>query len=830
LSGRKGEIKLTVGGLLASFGLEVDKNSVKSANDAISGIQKTAKRALSAIAVVFSIKGLASLAQAADSADAIESQFASVFGNMESQAQGSLQAIANEIGANANRVKDSFVKMAAFGKASGMETEAALEMSERAIRAVADSAAFFDKTVEDTTSTVQAFLRGNTQVATSLGFVANETTMNAAAMELYGQSFRNLSEEQKQLTRLNMIETANALTGALGQAAREADTWGNQLGNFKQSIKDLKATVGRSFLQPAVQVVMLLSKLIGHLGDGIKALTAEGALLNRMFERMSSRLRRTQEAVDRFVARMGGADRILKLVALAAGAFMSVFAAWKIMGIVASLKALDAELLKAKLKVVAIVAVLVVVALLIEDLINFMNGNDSLIGSLFEKFGVDGNQVRETIRGIMDSAKALLPLLLDMAKQLGGVLLNALKALLPYLMQLLKQLIPPLVQFIRRLIPMLLEIGQRVVPLIAEVIMRLIPFLMSIVERILPLVLGLIERLLPVILRIAEDVLPAIFNIISALLPLMFQIIEAILPLALSLVDALIPLILQFVDMLLPMIITLIETILPLVFQIVDVVLPIIIALLEAVLPILIEIITAVLPVIIELISAILPLVFQIIDAILPVVLELITAILPVLMPIVELVASLVRALLPPIISLLNSILPILQPILAILGPIADILGVIIGAIGKVVEWISGGVGAVVDFIGGLFGGGGRNSGGSPAPAFASGTDRTPDTFIAGEEGPELVTGAAGRKVFTTAETGNIFQTLKDMFSLGGTPRAETVSGVSTSMENKTVIQNNEFTNQFYGERAAQEKLSQSSDRTAGDATGLLSRGLAYVR
>ena len=40
---------------------------------------------------------------------------------------------------------------------------------------------------------------------------------------------------------------------------------------------------------------------------------------------------------------------------------------------------------------------------------------------------------------------------------------------------------------------------------------------------------------------------------------------------------------------------------------------------------------------------------------------------------------------------------------------------------------------------------------------FATGTEYTPDTFIAGERGAELITGAGGRKVFTALETENIF-------------------------------------------------------------------------
>jgi len=45
-------------------------------------------------------------------------------------------------------------------------------------------------------------------------------------------------------------------------------------------------------------------------------------------------------------------------------------------------------------------------------------------------------------------------------------------------------------------------------------------------------------------------------------------------------------------------------------------------------------------------------------------------------------------------------------------------------------------------------------------PKFAKGTPRTPDTFIAGEEGPELITGAAGKRVFTAMQTQNIFNNM----------------------------------------------------------------------
>lgn len=43
---------------------------------------------------------------------------------------------------------------------------------------------------------------------------------------------------------------------------------------------------------------------------------------------------------------------------------------------------------------------------------------------------------------------------------------------------------------------------------------------------------------------------------------------------------------------------------------------------------------------------------------------------------------------------------------------------------------------------------------------YAKGTEYTPDTFIAGENGAELITGAKGRKVFTALQTSNIFSNI----------------------------------------------------------------------
>ncbi|WP_432355319.1 hypothetical protein [Sporosarcina sp. A2] len=103
----------------------------------------------------------------------------------------------------------------------------------------------------------------------ALGLSATETTRNSAATDLYGKSFKKLSEAQKQLTLLKMVEDANKVSGAMGQAARESDGLENVLGNMKQSWTDLKAAVGQPLLEVATEGIKGLTGVLQNI-DGEK--------------------------------------------------------------------------------------------------------------------------------------------------------------------------------------------------------------------------------------------------------------------------------------------------------------------------------------------------------------------------------------------------------------------------------------------------------------------------------------------------------------------------------------------------------------------------------
>lgn len=215
--------------------------------------------------------GISSVETAAE-LSASNAQFTTVFGDMESQARSALNQIGSDLDIVPARLQGSFTQIAAFAKTSGMDTASALSLTERATRAAADGAAFYDKSIESVTENLQSFLKGNFANDAALGISATETTRNAAANELYGKSFKDLDEAQKQLTLLKMVEDGQKLAGAFGQARREADGYENVIGNLKQSGTDIMAAIGEPILEALIPVMQSLVRVAQSVANWFKDL------------------------------------------------------------------------------------------------------------------------------------------------------------------------------------------------------------------------------------------------------------------------------------------------------------------------------------------------------------------------------------------------------------------------------------------------------------------------------------------------------------------------------------------------------------------------------
>lgn len=432
---------MTIRDIAISFGFEVDKKSEREAENAIKGLKNMAGKLLGGLAIYLSVKGLGSLAEASAEAKALQSQFEQVFGEVEKDASEKLEKIAENTGILTNRIKGSFVQIAAFAKTTGMKEAESLGVAARAMTLAADSAAFYDREIKDVTASLQSFLKGNYANDAALGLSATETTRNAAANELYGKSFKDLSEAQKQLTLLKMVEDANKASGALGQATRESDTWVNQLGNLKQVFVDFKAAIGDGFLKPAVGGLKLAVSLLKTGAEKVKEFTKEGGKLDRFYERTGAYIKRIKPQAERLfktvsngikkgvdiskriIDRLGGMENVLKMLSVVAASFFAVMNFGKLLNTAKAFKDMLAGIGKifgvAAGKVLLITGIVALLALAVEDFVHFLLGNDSVIGSIFEKAGINADEVRQQIFDAWNKVVDFLSETWDFLKEAG---------------------------------------------------------------------------------------------------------------------------------------------------------------------------------------------------------------------------------------------------------------------------------------------------------------------------------------------------------------------------------------------------------------------------
>lgn len=293
---------------------------------------------------------------------------------------------------------------------------------------------------------------------------------------------------------------------------------------------------------------------------------------------------------------------------------------------------------------------------------------------------------------------------------------------------------------------------------------------------------GILPGLLDQFAQLATSLLPVIGSLIQQIVPLIGEIIATVLPILLDLIAQLLPVIGQIVEAILPVLIQLVETLVPIVMQIIEAVLPILQQLLEALMPIIQQIIDNILPIVIDLIMTVVSAIQPLVEAILPVLQSLLQALMPIIQAVAELFSNVLGAAINAISGILNGLTQILQ------GLITFITGVFTGnwkqawegvksifsgiweAIKSVCTGVVNGIISVINtVIGGLnklkipdwvpgIGGMGINI--PLIPMLAKGSKYTPDTFIAGEAGAELITNAKGRTVFTAAQTGRIFDNI----------------------------------------------------------------------
>ena len=210
----------------------------------------------------------ASFVQSAADVRAETAQYAQTFGELAGEADDAIQQVADSANTLPSLLKPAATSIYAFARSSGADTAQAMDLMAQSMQVAVDAAAYYDRSLSDVTETLQSFLKGNYEHDAALGISATGAARNAQACGMFGKEFNGLTEIQKQQALLQRVKDGQELSGAMGQAAREADGWANVQGNLNEAWRQFAAVKGQAMLDALIPAMQEVTSLLTGLTNG----------------------------------------------------------------------------------------------------------------------------------------------------------------------------------------------------------------------------------------------------------------------------------------------------------------------------------------------------------------------------------------------------------------------------------------------------------------------------------------------------------------------------------------------------------------------------------
>ena len=388
------------------FGYRVDRNSENQVEDSVKSLKSMASKALGAIGLTLSVAGIAGAIKdcvsLASEVEEMENKFDVVFGEIRDDVDKWAQDYSDAIGRNKNDIKTYLADQQNLLVGFGMTRQAGAELSQQMTTLALDLASFgnIDETVA--VDAMTKAIMGESEAAKTLGAVLNDSTREQAMLQM-GLSGTYNSLDQLTKMQVNYQAILSQSPDAIGDCERSLGSYESTVRRFNSKLKEVKQLIGQFFM-PTFQ------KVISY---GTRGLTS---------------LRNIIQKISDFAAKVGGAERILKVLTAALAATFIAMNVKKITGAVEGFQKLAKALGMGAGKALLFFAIFLLIALIIQDFIAFMRGDNSVIGTLFDKAGIGADNARQTILNAWNTIKSFLLNVWEVIKGAAQTIFGALSA------------------------------------------------------------------------------------------------------------------------------------------------------------------------------------------------------------------------------------------------------------------------------------------------------------------------------------------------------------------------------------------------------------------
>lgn len=504
---------MTIRELFVGLGFNVDKQSAQKAEQAIGDIKSKATKLLGAIGIGFSLTQIVALA---DEFNGINDQIRSATKEL-----GDQRDIQKQVLAAANDTKTSYGSMADMVSKLVQEDKNLFGSVEEAAQFASLTTKLF-KTAGKSDAEIQ-----NIQEALNKSFAKGKVdteTLN----RLYERAPEaiNLIAESLGVAKENLLDMATK--GQL-TCADLKNAFVSNADAINAGFEELDYSISDALLNIRNQWGLWVDGMNSSLG----VTQSVAKTMVRGFTALMDVLRKVQTRIEWLADKMGGADKLLRLLAITASTFLLAFNFQKIQS---GLKTVLDFVGKIQLKTLAIIAVVILLALIVEDFIKFLQGENSVIGTIFDEAGIGSENarqaifkafgaVRDFVLGIFGEVRSFLSehgdQIRDMFKAVGDAILQILSAVFLVISVLAKAVFGALQAFwaawgdkVMAIFQLFADFLGRSFERAIEIIRQFAEFLSAIFSGDIK---GALQALLGIFLTILEQIIDAVKTIFTAI-------------------------------------------------------------------------------------------------------------------------------------------------------------------------------------------------------------------------------------------------------------------------------------------------------------------------
>ena len=396
---------MVLGEMLYMLGITVDQKTINKANSQVKSFKSGLMKLLGAIGIGISLKQLNALA---DEFHDINDQI-----TYAQKGMGNIKGIQNGVLQAANDCRVSYAEM----------TNSVLELqkSNKDLFPIQEATEF----VEYINKLGQAsrYSEGQTrQMQKSLEDVFTVGQLGLEELTRMAQDTPELIEKIAEGIGVSTEELEKmAVAGQL-----TADTIKESFLKSKDSIDEAFSQLDYKISDSLLHIRNRWGFFIGDINDSLKITDSLARFMTKAFDTIMNKLEHARDGLLTFTKYIGGTENLFRLLAMTAGAFFLVMNWPKI---VKGAKMFFDLFSFGNLKILAIVAAVLLLALVVEDFIGFMNGKDSVLGDVFESMGISAEEGREMIINAWNNVVGFLTGVWETLRTAGGMFIDTIVGL-----------------------------------------------------------------------------------------------------------------------------------------------------------------------------------------------------------------------------------------------------------------------------------------------------------------------------------------------------------------------------------------------------------------